>query len=253
VELSTERLRGFEALVRWSHPDKGLIPPARFIPLAEETGIIVPLGRWIFTQACRQLQGWHSLDPKWRNLIVTVNLSLRQIYHSELESEFAAIAEEAELDPSCHHTEITENALIEHPQQVTRVLLGLKRRGFRVAIDDFGTGYSSLAVLQSLPVDVLKMDQLFVGQIGGSSKARQIVATIVGLGSALGHEVIAEGIETEAQLRELRRIRCALGQGSLFSMPVGPDAVEEKVLSQFGPSLGAGTEGYRPPRRARVG
>ena len=144
------------------------------------------------------------------------------------------------------------SALIEHPKQVTKVLLRLKKRGFKVAIDDFGTGYSSLAVLQSLPVDVLKMDQVFVGQIGASAKARQIVATIVGLGSALGHEVIAEGIESEIQLRELRRIRCALGQGNLFSLPLEGSSVATDVLARFGPSLLGRSEREHGMRRARL-
>ena len=252
VDLASERLRGFEALVRWRHPEKGLIPPGMFIPLAEETGIIVPLGRWILIEAVRQLRCWHDLGPKWRDLMITVNLSLRQVYHPQLEADIAALTEETGLDPSLLHLEITENVLIEHPKQVTNVLLRLKQRGFRVAIDDFGTGYSSLAVLQSLPVDVLKMDQAFVGQVGSSAKARHIVATIVELGSALGHEVIAEGIETESQLRELRRMRCGLGQGNLFSLPLRGDRVEKEVLTRFGPSLQGRREAVPVGRRARL-
>ncbi|HEV8375140.1 MAG TPA: EAL domain-containing protein [Candidatus Polarisedimenticolia bacterium] len=252
VELASERLRGFEALVRWSHPEQGLIPPGRFISLAEETGIIVPLGHWIFSEACRQLRHWHDSDPKWQSLIVTINLSLKQIYHPQLEEEIAALAKNAGLDPSLLHLEITENVLIDYPKQVTKVLLRLKKRGFKVAIDDFGTGYSSLAVLQSLPVDVLKMDQIFVTRIDESAKARQIVATIVGLGNALGHEVIAEGIESESQLRELRRLGCALGQGHLFSEPLPAESIEPEVLSRFGPSLLGRGERVPALRRARL-
>ena len=252
VDLASERLRGFEALLRWRHPERGLIPPGMFIPLAEETGIIVPLGRWILAEAVHQLRHWHDLGAKWADLLVSVNLSLRQLYHHQLEAEIASLMEETGLDPALLHLEITENVLIEHPKQVTNVLLRLKKRGFKVAIDDFGTGYSSLAVLQSLPVDVLKMDQAFVGQIGKSAKARHIVATIVELGSALGHEVIAEGIETETQLRELRRMQCALGQGNLFSLPVEGQLVEKEVLTRFGPSLQARSEPVPASRRARL-
>jgi len=223
-----------------------------FIPLAEETGIIVPLGRWVLIEAVRQVRRWQDLSPKWSDLIITVNLSLRQIYHAQLESELAALMVETGLDPSLLHLEITENVLIEHPKQVTNVLLRLRKRGFKVAIDDFGTGYSSLAVLQSLPVDVLKMDQAFVGQIGTSAKARHIVATIVELGSALGHEVVAEGIETETQLRELRRMHCALGQGNLFSSPLEGRLVEKEVLGRFGPSLQARSQEAPAARRARL-
>jgi PAS domain S-box-containing protein len=234
-ELASERLTGFEALLRWRHPERGEIPPAKFIPLAEETGLIVPLGRLIFTEACRQLRHWHDLDPAFRSLTLATNLSLRQIHSPGLQEEIAALVEEAGLDPGLLYFEITENTLIEHPQQVIKELLRLKRRGFKVAIDDFGTGYSSLATLQSLPVELLKIDQRFVAGLDGSEKGRQIVATIIGLARALGHEVIAEGIETEAQLRELRRLRCALGQGFYFSAPLEGDAVETEVLARFQP------------------
>ncbi|HZM70934.1 MAG TPA: EAL domain-containing protein, partial [Candidatus Cryosericum sp.] len=236
-ELASERLRGFEALLRWRHPERGEIPPARFIPLAEETGLIVPLGRLIFTEACRQLRHWHDLDPSFQGLTLATNLSLRQIHIPGLQEEIAALVEEAGLDPELLYFEITENTLIEHPQAVTKELLRLKRRGFKVAIDDFGTGYSSLAALQSLPIDLLKIDQCFVAGMVESEKARQIVATIIALARALGHEVIAEGIETEAQLRELRRLRCSLGQGFYFSRPLEGDAVETEVLARFQPWL----------------
>jgi diguanylate cyclase (GGDEF)-like protein len=237
VELASDRLRGFEALLRWNHPERGLIPPQQFIPVAEETGLILPLGAWILREACRSLRGWQELDPKWENLFVTVNLSLRQIYNPGLEELIAQVVAESSLEPSHLHLEITENALIEHPAQVTSILLRLKRRGFRVAIDDFGTGYSSLSVLQSLPVDILKMDRLFVAKMNTSEKARKIVASIVGLGHALDHDVIAEGIENERQLRELRILRCHLGQGNYFSKPVPEGSVRADLFPAFQPSL----------------
>ncbi|OLE66474.1 MAG: hypothetical protein AUG09_07275 [Acidobacteria bacterium 13_1_20CM_2_68_7] len=251
IELENDRLRGFEALLRWRHPERGLIPPTKFIPLAEETGLIVPLGNWIFTEACRRLRHWHDLDPRFRELTLAVNLSLRQIYSADLEGEIAALVEEAGLNPTLLHFEITENTLIEHPNQVTKVLLRLKRHGFKVAIDDFGTGYSSLAALQSLPVDLLKIDQVFVARMDETGKARQIVATIVGLARALGHEVIAEGIETDAQLKELRRMHCTLGQGHLFSPPLEGDAVEEEVLTRYYPDLPKPVGRETGARRAR--
>ena len=142
---------------------------------------------------------------------------------------------------------VVGNTLIEHPKQVTQVLLRLKRRGFKVAIDDFGTGYSSLAALQSLPVDLLKIDQVFVSRMCETDKAREIVATIVGLARALGHEAIAEGIETEAQLRELRRMRCTLGQGHFFSPALEGDAIETEVLARHYPDLA------KPARREAGG
>jgi PAS domain S-box-containing protein len=237
IELATDRLIGFEALLRWRHPERGLIPPAKFIPLAEETGLIVPLGNWMFTEACRRLRHWQDIDPRFRALTLATNLSLRQIYSPALEEEIIALVGEAGLDPSLLHFEITENTLIEHPRQVTKMLLRLKRRGFKVAIDDFGTGYSSLAALQSLPVDLLKIDQVFVSRLGETDKAREIVATIVGLARALGHEAIAEGIESAAQLKELRRMRCTFGQGHLFSPALEGDKVETEILARYYPDL----------------
>ena len=237
LELESDRLRGFEALLRWHHPERGPIPPDKFIPLAEETGLILPLGRTVFTESCRQLRHWHDLDPRFQGLTLSTNLSLRQIYSPDLEEEVAALIGEAGLDPTRLCFEITENTLIDHPKQVTQVLMRLKRRGFKVAIDDFGTGYSSLAALQNLPVDILKIDQVFVARLAESEKARRIAATIVGLALALGCEVIAEGIETEAQLKELRRLQCPLGQGFYFSSPLVGDAVETEVLARYHPAL----------------
>jgi PAS domain S-box-containing protein len=251
VELDTETLRGFEALVRWRHPEHGPIPPTKFIPLAEETGLIVPLGRFIFIEAVRQLRHWHDLDERFRSLTLSVNLSLRQILDPGLEEEVAAVVEEAGVDPKFLHFEVLETILIEHLKEVTRVLRRLKRRGFKVAIDDFGTGTSSLAVLQDLPVDLLKLDQTFVSRICGSDRARQIVATIVGLGRRLDHEVIAEGIETEAQLRELRRLGCRLGQGNYFAVPLEGEAAEVEVLARFSPGLPGRGGVPRPARGAR--
>ncbi|HZN03191.1 MAG TPA: EAL domain-containing protein, partial [Candidatus Polarisedimenticolia bacterium] len=194
-ELEGGRLRGFEALLRWHHPERGLIPPSRFIPLAEEIGLIGRLGRMMLVEACRRLKRWQDLDREWRDLTLATNLSLRQIYNPGLEEEITGILEETGVDPATLYFEITENTLIEHPKQVIKMLTRLKRLGFGVAIDDFGTGYSSLAMLQDLPVDILKIDQVFVSRMD-ERKGRQIVATIVSLARALGHEVIAEGIET---------------------------------------------------------
>jgi PAS domain S-box-containing protein len=244
LELDGGRLRGFEALLRWHHPERGLVPPSRFIPLAEEIGLIGRLGRMMLGEACRRLRRWQELDPQWRDLTLATNLSLRQIYHPGLEDEIDEILKETGVDPATLYFEITENTLIEHPKQVIKVLTRLKRRGFGVAIDDFGTGYSSLAMLQDLPVDILKIDQVFVSRMD-ERKGRQIVATIVSLGRALGHEVIAEGIETEEQAEELRRLRCALGQGFLYSPALKGSEIEARIL---GPA--ASEPRQRTPRRA---
>jgi EAL domain-containing protein (putative c-di-GMP-specific phosphodiesterase class I) len=247
IELAGRRLRGFEALLRWRHPERGLIPPAKFIPLAEETGLIAPLGRFMFTEACRQMRHWWDLDEIFRDLILATNLSLRQVFNPEVEEEIATLVHEAGLDPGRIHFEITENSLIEHPKQVTKVLLRLKKRGFKVAIDDFGTGYSSLSILQNLPVDVLKIAQGFIEHMGEADKARSIVETIIALARALGHEVIAEGIETEEQLKELLRMHCTLGQGHLFSPALEGERVEEEILARSYPDL---LKGRSKPRAA---
>ena len=247
-ELDGGRLRGFEALLRWHHPERGLVPPSRFIPLAEEIGLIGRLGRLVLGEASRRLKRWQELEPEWRGMTLATNLSLRQIYHPGLEEEIVGILEETGMDPATLYFEITENTLIEHPKQVIKVLTRLKRRGFGVAIDDFGTGYSSLAMLQDLPVDILKIDQVFVSRMD-ERKGRQIVATIVSLGRALGHEVIAEGIETEEQAEELRRLRCALGQGFLFSEALRADEIEAQILAPLSSSESL----QRQPRRAAAG
>ena len=243
-ELDGGRLRGFEALLRWHHPERGLVPPSRFIPMAEEIGLIGRLGKMMLSEASRRLKRWQELEPEWSGLTLATNLSMRQIYNPGLEEDIVELLKETGVDPATLYFEITENTLIDHPKQVIKVLTRLKRRGFGVAIDDFGTGYSSLAMLQDLPVDILKIDQVFVSRMD-ERKGRQIVATIVSLGRALGHEVIAEGIETEEQAEELRRLRCALGQGFLFSEALEGDEIEARILA---PDSAAGRE--RPPRRA---
>jgi PAS domain S-box-containing protein len=244
LELDGGRLRGFEALLRWHHPERGLVPPSRFIPLAEEIGLIGRLGRMMLGESCRRLRRWQELEPRWRDLTLATNLSLRQIYNPGLEDEIAEILKETGVDPATLYFEITENTLIEHPKQVIKMLTRLKRRGFGVAIDDFGTGYSSLAMLQDLPVDILKIDQVFVSRMD-ERKGRQIVATIVSLGRALGHEVIAEGIETDEQAEELRRLRCALGQGYLFSPALKGSEIEARILGSA-----EAEPRQRTPRRA---
>lgn len=174
---------------------------------------------------------------------MSINLSLRQLYDPEFETEAAAAVAETRLDARRIRLEITESLIMQHPKVVTRALTRMRKRGFTVSIDDFGTGHSSLALLHRLPVDSLKIDRMFVAQLGQTKEAQRIIETILGLARALGLQVIAEGIETEEQLSELQAIRCTLGQGNLFSPPLGQELVEKLVL--------AGSRLIAPSRRRR--
>ena len=243
VDLNTGLLVGLEALLRWDHPKRGVILPDKFVPLAEETGLILHLGRWVFREACRQLRRWTEMGPEAQELGMSINLSLRQLYDPEFETEAAAAVAETRLDARRIRLEITESLIMQHPKVVTRALTRMRKRGFTVSIDDFGTGHSSLALLHRLPVDSLKIDRMFVAQLGQTKEAQRIIETILGLARALGLQVIAEGIETEEQLSELQAIRCTLGQGNLFSPPLGQELVEKLVL--------AGSRLIAPSRRRR--
>jgi PAS domain S-box-containing protein len=220
IHLGTGGLAGFEALVRWEHPERGFIPPGKYVPLAEETGLILELGRWIFAEACHQFGSWRRAIPGAEGLTMSINLSRRQLQDPELFSWIETTVAESDVQPCRIHLEVTESLFMTHPEQVAGILLRLRAHGFRVAIDDFGTGHSSLATLQHLPADILKVDQSFVAPLGQGPTPRRIVATIVKLAEALGHEVVAEGIETDLQLAELKRTGCRLGQGYLFARPL---------------------------------
>jgi PAS domain S-box-containing protein len=231
VDLRSGRLVGVEALARWNHPERGLIHPEKFIPIAEETGLILQLGRWILREACRQLRRWTEMSPQARDLEMSINLSLRQLYGPELEAEAIAAAADTRLDFRSIHLEITESLFMQHPKVVARAMARLRKRGFKVSIDDFGTGHSSLAMLHKLPVDSLKIDRTFVTQLGQRKEARHIIEAILRLSEALGLQTVAEGIETKEQLENLQDIDCPLGQGHLFSPPVKSEILEPLILS----------------------
>jgi diguanylate cyclase (GGDEF)-like protein len=221
VTLESTEIVGFEALVRWQHPTRGLVAPLAFIPLAEETGLIVPIGRWVLEAACRQAAKWHStrLDPNGKALFVSVNLSAREFAQADLVGDVAAILAETGLDPSALDLEITESVLMDQSETGIRTLRRLRALGVRLVLDDFGTGYSSLSYLKHLPLDTIKIDRSFVAGI--EEKADQsIVEAVVALAHGLGIGVVAEGIETERQAVRLLELGCDLGQGYLFSRPV---------------------------------
>jgi EAL domain-containing protein (putative c-di-GMP-specific phosphodiesterase class I) len=225
VSLVDGALAGFEALIRWRHPQRGLVSPDEFIPLAEESGAILPIGAWVIEEACRQAAGWRNRFGAGEYLTVSVNLSARQFSSGVdmLEQISRSLAAQA-LDARCLCVEITESAIMRSPDLATMTLLELRRLGVGVHLDDFGTGYSSLGYLQRFPVDTLKIDRSFVSS-SSSPKLRnpEIVRTITTLACSLALETTAEGIETEEQLEYLRSLGCTYGQGYYFSRPLSAD------------------------------
>jgi diguanylate cyclase (GGDEF)-like protein/excisionase family DNA binding protein len=219
IDLQSERIVGFEALVRWQHPVRGLIPPAAFIPLAEETDLIVPLGAVVLEQACRQAQEWREAWPGER-LVMSVNLSPRQFSDPGLVPSIAAILEETGLDPAALELEITETAVMDRSEAGLRALDELRALGVRLVLDDFGTGYSSLAYLRQLPLDLIKIDRAFVTELDGADPNVAIVRAVLSLAHGLGISVVAEGIETPLQAARLRDLGCDLGQGFTWSRPL---------------------------------
>lgn len=224
LALDTGRITEVEALVRWNHPQRGLLFPADFVSLTEETGLIVPLGRWIITEACRQLRQWQTAG-EGAPLVMGVNLSARQLQHPHLVDDVARALEETRIDPGTLRLEITETVVMQDAPSALAKLEALKRLGVRLAVDDFGTGYSSLGYLKRFPVDTLKIDQSFVKGIGRDVEDTAIVRAVITVAKSLGLAVTAEGIENEAQLSELRALGCDRGQGYLFAKPVPADCV----------------------------
>jgi EAL domain-containing protein (putative c-di-GMP-specific phosphodiesterase class I) len=229
VSLPDLGVTGVEALVRWEHPERGLLAPAEFVPLAEETGLILELGDWVLAEACRQAAAWTGVLGEDRTLEVAVNLSTKQLSQADLAKRVAALLERYGLPPAqvalC--LEITESLMLEDPM-VTGGLLGdLARLGVRLAIDDFGTGYSSLAYLRRFPVHTLKVDRSFVSGLGLDADSRAVVAAIIELAHALGLEVVAEGVEEQVQLQALVDLGCDRAQGFLFAHPAPPEALAE--------------------------
>jgi len=216
---------GLEALLRWDHPERGVVAPDDFIRIAEETGLIVALGDWVLEEACRRLAGWRARFPA-RSLRMSVNLSGRQLLDRGLPQRVADILARTGVPTSALCLEITENVFIEGDALPLRVLQDLKALRVELQMDDFGTGYSSLAYLHRLPIDTLKIDRSFVGKLGERTHGA-IVRGIVDLAKTLGLDAVAEGVETEGQLRALEATPCRYGQGFLFSRPLEPDAVDE--------------------------
>jgi diguanylate cyclase (GGDEF)-like protein len=227
-DLSSERMTGVEALVRWRHPKHGVIAPDRFIKIAEDSGLIVPMGRWIMRTACQQAAAWQR---QGHPLGIAINISARQLDEPALPHEVDEILKENRLDPELVTLEITETTLMRDVHAATLLLGELKGLGVRIAIDDFGTGYSSLAYLRQFPVDALKIDRSFITNIATSTDSKTLIHTLVQLGKQLGLETLGEGIEQEAQLRQLQREQCDSGQGFLFARPLQPRAINELLAT----------------------
>jgi diguanylate cyclase (GGDEF)-like protein len=219
VRLRTGEITGLEALVRWRHPERGIIPPLEFIPLAEETGMIIPIGDWVLREACRQAAVW-NLQRAGRTLTVSVNLSAVQLDHGNLVELVAAALGDSGLPAKCLVIELTESLLMDHRASTVQQLQEVKALGVRLAIDDFGTGYSSLAYLRRFPVDIIKIDKSFVDEVGDEPFAAALTLGIIQLGQALQLSTIAEGIEHQDQLTELDDGNCELGQGYYFAEPL---------------------------------
>jgi diguanylate cyclase (GGDEF)-like protein/PAS domain S-box-containing protein len=225
VRLADASLTGMEALVRWNRPGHGLVPPAGFIPAAEETGLISEIGRWVLEEACRQVAAWQVDHPDSPPLQLSVNLSARQLQDPGLVGEVEEALRRSGLDPGRLVLEITESMIMKEPDTAAERLRSLKQLGIRLAIDDFGTGYSSLNYLRRFPVDILKIDKAFVGAIAGGPEDAALAHAIIRLADTLELDTVAEGIETEEQLAELLRLGCELGQGYLFARPLPADAM----------------------------
>jgi EAL domain-containing protein (putative c-di-GMP-specific phosphodiesterase class I) len=229
INLKTGRIAGAEALLRWTHPIRGLVSPAQFIPVAEDCGLILPIGNWVLRQACQQAQAWLAAGLPMGTM--AVNISAMQLREGTFVDSVFAILKETGLDPKFLEVELTESVLMKHAESTASILKALKARGVQVAVDDFGTGYSSLSYLRKFPIDALKIDQSFVSQITTVPDETIIVKAVVSMGRSLKLRVVAEGVETQEQLAFLQAHQCDEAQGYFFSRPVPPQQFAKLLKS----------------------
>lgn len=233
VSLQNQKIRGFEALVRWYHPERGMISPAEFIPVAEDTGLIIPLGLWVLTEACRQLRTWQVEFPTATGLTISVNISGKQFSQPNLVEQVQKILDETGLDPHSLKLEITESKFMENVDSTVAMLSRLQVLGIQVSMDDFGTGYSSLSYLNRFPINTLKIDRSFVNSIDTDIEKMEIIRTVVTLAWNLGLDVVAEGVETAEQFSQLKALRCESAQGYFFSKPVDSAAAQTLIAKEL--------------------
>lgn len=233
VNLDDARLIGFEALVRWNHPERGQVPPFEFIDVAESTGLIIPMTVWIMRNACRQIVEWERKTPHDNPLIISINLSVKHFTHPGLVEQVLAILSETGMNPYCLKLEMTESAVMENAETAIEMLRKIKTTGIKVSIDDFGTGYSSLSYLHRFPIDTLKIDRSFVSTMEEGSENGEIVRTVIALAKALKLSVVAEGIESIHQFHQLRILGCQYGQGYLFSRPLPAKEIEKLLFDRL--------------------
>jgi diguanylate cyclase (GGDEF)-like protein/PAS domain S-box-containing protein len=231
VSLANGRISGFEALVRWSHPERGLVSPTDFIPIAEETGLVIQIDRWVLKQACLQMRRWQEALPVTRGMKISVNLSCKQFMQPTIVEQVLDTLQETGLDPCSLKLEITESVMMERGDYAMSVLEQLSKAGIELSLDDFGTGYSSLSYIHHFPVSTLKIDQSFIKRIGGEQNG-EIVRAVVALARNLGLEVVAEGIETVTQFDQLKALGCEQGQGYYFSEPLDEVLATELIQKE---------------------
>ncbi len=236
VTINTQAIIGFEALVRWQHPDRGLLMPGEFIATAETSGLIIPLSWWVLGEACRQMQTWTETYPGMAHFTISVNMSSKQFFQKNLVEEVREILAKTGLDPHRLKLEITEGVLIDHSDSIIDTLDQLRAMGIRLAVDDFGTGYSSLSYLHRFPFDCLKIDRSFIENADQDFEKLEILQSVVRLAWNLGLDVVAEGVETHRHYAQLKALRCESGQGYLFSKPLPPDAVEQVLQKEMSKS-----------------
>ncbi|MCB1033088.1 MAG: EAL domain-containing protein, partial [Acidobacteria bacterium] len=230
LRLDSGGLWGVEALLRWRHPERGLLLPSEFLPVAEDTGLIQRIGAWVLSSACRQVRAWQTRHPDLSNLVACVNVAGPQLTQSDFLEVVDEILKACELSSGSLHLEVRESVMMERPETTKRVLSGLEERQIQLHIDDFGTGYSSLSHLHRFPVESLKIDRSFVQALQEGADGVEIVRSIVALAHALNMQVVAEGIETPEQLKALRELHCELGQGYLFARPLPAEALSRKLF-----------------------
>jgi EAL domain-containing protein (putative c-di-GMP-specific phosphodiesterase class I) len=234
LDLNTGKITGVEALVRWQHPEMGLVPPIQFIPLAEETGLIVPIGRWVLHTACAQSVAWQRLGLP--PVHMAVNLSARQFADEDLVEDVANVLKSTGLRPELLELELTESMVIQNTERAGKVLNEIKKMGVRLAIDDFGVGYSSLTHLKRFPIDTLKVDRSFIRDLPADTEDKAITEAIIAMGKSLNLTVVAEGVETQEQQSFLQEHACDEMQGYFFSKPIPGDAFAELLRQRVADS-----------------